>query len=104
MDEEQFKAAMEMTNPTIESIEEIAVMKKQKSEEENKSAHEKNQRAEEEERLRREELSKRMANGEPITDELLFDIFSKRVSPEENRQSESDKNESKTDSGDEENK
>ena len=78
MDEEQFRAAMEMNDPTIESIEEIAIMKKQKSDEENKSAHEKNQREEEEERLRREELSKRMANGEPITDELLFDIFAKR--------------------------
>ena len=78
MDEEQFKAAMEVENPTIESIEEIALMKKQKSDEENKSAHEKNQREEEEERIRREELSKRMANGEPLTDELLFDIFSKR--------------------------
>ena len=82
MDEEQFKAAMEMNDPAIESIEEIAIMKKQKSEEENKSAHEKNAKAEEEERLRREELSKRMANGEPITDELLFDIFSKRYSPD----------------------
>ncbi len=78
MDEEQFRAAMEMENPTIESIEEIAILKKQKSDEENKTAHENNAKAEEEERLRREELSKRMANGEPLTDELLQDIFAQR--------------------------
>ncbi len=77
MDEEQFRAAMEMENPTIESIEDIAFRKKQKSEEENQTAHENNAKAEEEERLRREELSKRMANGEPLTDELLNDVFGK---------------------------
>ncbi len=77
MDEEQFRAAMEMENPTIESIEDIAFRKKQKSEEENQTAHENNAKAEEEERLRREELSKRMANGEPLSDELLNDIFGK---------------------------
>jgi len=79
MDDEQFKAAMEMTNPTMESIEEIAVMRKQRSEEENKTAHEKNAKEEEEERLRREELAKRMANGEELTDEVLADIFSKHT-------------------------
>ena len=107
MDEEQFRAAMEMNDPTIESIEQIAVMKKQKSEEENKSAHEKNQRAEEEERLRREELSKRMSNGEPITDELLHDIFSKKYTPEDNgasKREDNDKSEENNDDSDEENK
>jgi len=54
MDEEQFKAAMEAEAPTIEEIENIALMKKNKSDEENKTAHENNQRAEEEERARRE--------------------------------------------------
>ena len=78
MDEEQFKAAMEMDNPTIESIEDIAFRKKQKSEEENDVAHENNRKAEEEERLRREELAKKMANGEELTDDLLKDIFEKR--------------------------
>ncbi len=77
MDEEQFRAAMEMENPTIESIEDIAFRKKQKSEEENQTAHENNAKAEEEERIRREELSKRMANGEPLSDEMLHDIFGK---------------------------
>jgi cell division protease FtsH len=78
MDEEQFRAAMEMANPTIESIEDIAFRKQQKSDEENNSAHKKNAEAEEEARLRREELSKRMANGEEITEELLADIFRKK--------------------------
>ena len=36
MDEEQFRAAMEMENPTIEDIEKIAEDKKKKSDEENK--------------------------------------------------------------------
>ncbi len=78
MDEEQFRAAMEMSNPTIESIEDIAFRKQQRSEEENDTAHKKNAEAEEEARLRREELSKRMANGEEITEELLADIFKKK--------------------------
>ena len=78
MDEEQFKAAMEMENPTIESIEDIAFRKQQKSEEENDIAHENNRKAEEEARLRREELAKRMANGEELTDDVLNDIFSKK--------------------------
>ena len=78
MDDEQFRAAMEMDNPTIESIEDIAFRKKQKSEEENDIAHENNRKAEEEERLRREELAKKMANGEELTEESLDEIFGKR--------------------------
>ena len=77
MDEEQFRAAMEMENPTIESIEDIAFRKKQKSDEENDVAHENNRKAEEEDRLRREELAKKMASGEDITDSVLADIFEK---------------------------
>ena len=78
MDEEQFKAAMEMDNPTVESIEDIAFRKQQKSDEENDIAHENNRKAEEEERLRREELAKKMANGEDITNDVLADIFEKK--------------------------
>ena len=78
MDEEQFKAAMEMENPTIESIEDIAFRKQQKSDEENDTAHKKNAEAAEEARLRQEELAKRMENGEELTDDLLKDIFEKR--------------------------
>lgn len=54
MDEEQFKAAMETDNPTIEDIEKIAVEKKKKSEEENKTAHERNEKAEAEARAKAE--------------------------------------------------
>ncbi len=82
MDEEQFLAAMQMENPTIESIEGILAEKKRKSDEENETAHANNLKAEEEERARREELAKRMASGEPLTDEVLSDIFGKK--PEEN--------------------
>ena len=79
MDEEQFSAAMQMNNPTIESIEEIAALKKQRSDEENKTAHENNAKAEEEERLHREELAKRMQNGEQLTDDVLKEIFEKHT-------------------------
>lgn len=79
MDEEQFKAAMEMDNPTIESIEDIAFRKKQKSEEENDIAHENNRKAEEDERIRREELAKKMASGEELTAQDLEEIFGKHT-------------------------
>ena len=59
MDEEQFRAAMEMENPTIESIEEIALMKKNKSAEENETQHAKNKVAEEEAKRKAEEEAKR---------------------------------------------
>ena len=95
MDEEQFRAAMEMTNPTIESIEDIAFRKKQKSEEENKTAHQNNAKAEEEERLRREELSRRMANGEALSDEVLRDIFTKDYSSDAESGNNSSENEDK---------
>ena len=79
MDEEQFRAAIEMDNPTIESIEDIAFRKKQKSEEENDIAHENNRKAEEEERIRREELAKKMASGDDLTEQDLADIFGKHT-------------------------
>jgi cell division protease FtsH len=94
MDEEQFRAAMEMENPTIESIEEILVEKKRKSEEENQTAHANNLKAEEEEKARREELAKRMANGEALTEDVLFDIFGKK--PEEKTDDSEDKPGDKT--------
>ena len=95
MDEEQFKAAMEMSNPTIESIEDIAFRKKQQSEEENDIAHENNRKAEEEERLRREELAKKMANGEDLTDEALKEIFEKHTAKADADEDDSDKNQNK---------
>ena len=90
MDEEQFRAAMEMANPTIESIEDIAFRKKQASEEENDIAHENNRKAEEEERVRREELAKKMANGEDLTDEALKEIFEKHTAKNDSNDSSSD--------------
>ncbi len=58
MDEEQFKAAMEMEEPTLEAIEQIAIDRKKKSEEENKTAHENNEKAEEEKKQREEEAAR----------------------------------------------
>ena len=75
MDEEQFKAAMEMEHPTIEDIEDIAFRKQQKSAEENDIAHENNRKAEEEEQKHRDELAKKMASGAPLTEEELRKIF-----------------------------
>ena len=54
MDEEQFKAAMEMEDPSIEEIEKIADDKKKKSEEENKTAHKNNEKAEAEAKAKAE--------------------------------------------------
>ena len=102
MDEEQFKAAMEMENPTIESIEDIAFRKQQKSDEENDTAHKKNAEAAEEARLRQEELAKRMANGEELTDDLLKEIFEKqftaKADDEISENSAEENNENKNDS------
>ena len=80
MDEEQFRAAMEMDNPTIEYIESIAIEKKRKSEEENKTAHENNAKAEQEEKRkeaeaiakRREELEK---DGKFPVDDFFSSVF-----------------------------
>ena len=58
MDEEQFKAAMETESPTVEEIEQIAIDRKKKSEEENKTAEENNKKAEEEKRRQEEEAER----------------------------------------------
>ena len=55
MDEEQFRAAMEMDNPTVEYIASIAMDKKRKSDEENKTAHANNAKAAEEEKRKADE-------------------------------------------------
>jgi cell division protease FtsH len=77
MDEEQFKAAMERDNPTIEEIAEIVIERKKKSDEENKTAHENNEKArikrEEEERAERERLA--YTNQNFATDDFLNNIF-----------------------------
>ena len=77
MDEDQFKACMEMDNPTIEEIEKIAEDRKRISEEENQSAHKKNARNEELERerakLAEEALRANMLEGKPAEND--FDLF-----------------------------
>ncbi len=91
MDDEQFKAAMETENPTIEFIESIAEEKKRKSEEENKTAHEENAKREEEERLKAEaEAAKRREeirnSGAFPSDDFFNNIFTvpdETVTPED---------------------
>ena len=77
MDEDQFKACMEMDNPTIEAIEQIAEERKRVSEAENKTAHKKNARNEELEReraqLAEEALRANMMEGKPADND--FDLF-----------------------------
>ena len=95
MDEEQFRAAMEMENPTIESIEEIATMKKAKSEEENKTAEANNRRAEEERRKKEEEeriereKRARMNQGGFSSEEFFKTVWKapKEDAPKENEES-----------------
>ena len=76
MDEEQFNAAMQMENPTIEEIEGIAEEKKKKSDEENKTAHQNNVKAEEEAKKREaerlEHLKKQQENAGMFSSEDFF--------------------------------
>jgi cell division protease FtsH len=75
MDEEQFNAAMEADNPSIEDILNIADEKRLKSEAENKTAFEKKQKEEEEARKRAEAEAKAKAEEEknpPIDLQGLF--------------------------------
>ena len=95
MDEEQFKAAMEAEEPTIEYIEAIAAAKKQKSEEENKTAHANNEKAAEEARRKAEEELKRhseemeRSGGFPV-DEFFSTVFN--VPEEDSGENSSDAN------------
>ncbi len=104
MDEEQFKAAMETDNPTIEDIEKIAEEKKKKSEAENKTAHENNAKAEAEAKAKAEAEA---AESERIAREAFgfsngfsSDDFFKNVwqSPEEKEEKSSSEEETTDDS------
>jgi cell division protease FtsH len=92
MDEDQFKACMEMDNPTIEEIEKIAAERKRVSEEENKTAHKKNARNEELERerakLMEEALQANILEGKPADND--FDLFtaSGPINSDENKDEE----------------
>ena len=67
MEEDQFLAAMQGENPTIEEIENIAIERKRKSDEENKNRHAENAKREElereRERLAKEALAANIAEG-----------------------------------------
>ena len=80
MDEEQFRAAMETENPTIEDIANIADEKRRQSEEENKTAHENNEREEaekrERERAEAEERAKAAEADGKMPEDEFFDLFS----------------------------
>ena len=93
MDEDQFKACMEMEEPTIEDIEKIAEDRKRVSEEENQTAHEKNARNEELERerakLAEEALMENMRDGKPTDTD--FDIFT-ASGPIDDEKKDEDKN------------
>jgi cell division protease FtsH len=104
MDEEQFLAAMESENPSIEEIESIAIEKKNKSAEENKTAHENNAKAEEEARAKEEEESKNKAESNSSNGEFSSEDFFNKVweKPDEEKESDSDfaENESTPDEDD----
>ena len=78
MDEDQFIACMQSENPTNEEIEAIAIERKRKSEEENKTAHENNERAEALERERAiliaEALRKNTEEGTVPDPEILAEL------------------------------
>ena len=76
MDQEQFEAAMASEAPTFEEIENIAIEKRKKSEEENKVAHENNAKAEEEARKKAEAEAERLQRENAGQKEVdFFDIF-----------------------------
>ncbi len=80
MDEEQFNLAMEMEEPTIEEIENIAREKKKQSEEENETAHRNNAKAEEEAAARmREEEEKRREQMRDADNGMLTEDFFRNV-------------------------
>ena len=91
MDEDQFKACMEMENPTIEAIEQIAEERKRVSEEENQTAHKKNARNEELEReraqLAEEAIRANIIEGRPM--DVDFDSLTKS---DENKPSDNENN------------
>ncbi|MBE6643915.1 MAG: ATP-dependent zinc metalloprotease FtsH [Ruminococcaceae bacterium] len=106
MDDEQFKAAMESENPTIEEIEQIAADKKRKSEEENKTAHANNEKAEEEARRKAEEEAKmRLEEAEKAgkfpVDDFFTSVFAvpkeEPKAPETDGESDSDSSDTATD-------
>ncbi len=108
MDEEQFRAAMEMDNPTNEAIIAIAKEKEERSAEENRTAHEENLRIEEENRRRAEQAARiaRENSGntnQPFSpDEFFRTVFRAPDNPSNNNQGSNDA-QSSNDTNEEEN-
>ena len=82
MDEEQFLAAMERDNPTFEEIEEIAIERKRKSDEENKNAESKKKDDGERDLEKERERLVREAFGETVEDEPADDAVFETVADE----------------------
>ena len=99
MDEDQFKAAMEMDNPTIEDIEHIAAERKRVSDEENETAHKNNAINEELERerakLAEEALRANMIEGKPADSD--FDLFGTKAPDNDNSNNNNNNNNSNND-------
>ena len=107
MDEEQFKACMEMDDPTVEYIESLATERKRKSEEENKVAHENLAREEEEARIKAEEEARKRReesdrNSPFPADDFFTNVFN--VPMEEKPEEPKEKDSSDNSSENEENK
>ena len=105
MDDEQFRYAMESDSPTLEAVEQIAIERKRKSEEENKTAHEENARREaearereimlERERLAEEALRENRETGDFPTDDVLRELNENKNESSESENTEN--NEANTD-------
>ena len=89
MDEEQFNAAMTSEDPTIEEIEKIALDRKSKSEEENKTAHEKNA---EEERIKAEEALRAAEEAAKTVNNDLFAPFLEATMPKDEKDNDDSSN------------
>ncbi len=72
MDDEQFTRAMQSDDPTIEEIEAIAVERKRRSAEENKTAHESNLKREADEKAKAEEAMRNRAEGTGLLGDDFF--------------------------------
>ena len=108
MDEEQFKACMEMDDPTVEYIESLATERKRKSEEENKVAHENLAREAEEARIKAEEEAKKRReeaekNSSFPVDDFFTTVFNvpEEKKPEDTKSEETENQASTEDSSEE---
>ena len=88
MDDEQFKAAMERENPTIEEIAEIGAAKRRRSEEENKlreAAEAEARKRDEEEARKREEAQKNQPQNDRPQQEMRGYGYDDPFDPDSNK-------------------